>query len=189
MRMFDLRSVFRAILEADDAGALPALRQRVAGEMTRRHRGELDVTLLTQDAMLDAFGNIITVLTLLLAGLGGISLTVAGVGVMNVMLVTVSERTREIGLIKALGASRVQVLQLFLLEAAVLSGLGGVLGLAAAYAVTTALGALYPAFPFTPPWWAATAALTVSLVIGLAFGGWPARRAAALDPVVALNRR
>ena len=157
--------------------------------MTRRHRGELDVTLLTQDAMLEAFGNVITVLTLLLAGLGGISLMVAGVGVMNVMLVTVAERTREIGLIKALGASRSQVLRLFLLEAALLSGLGGLLGLAAAYAVTSTVGMFYPAFPFTPPWWAAAAALTVSLVIGLLFGGWPARRAAALDPIVALNRR
>jgi putative ABC transport system permease protein len=108
---------------------------------------------------------------------------------MNVMLVTVSERTREIGLIKALGANRSQVLHLFLLEAAMLSGLGGVLGLIAAYAITSTVGVLYPAIPFTPPWWAAVAALTVSMAIGLIFGGWPARRAAALDPIVALNRR
>jgi putative ABC transport system permease protein len=189
MRIFDLRSVFRVIIEAQDAGDLPALRQRVVQELTARHRGEEDVTVLTQDAMLDAFGNIIGVLTLLLAGLGSISLMVAGIGVMNVMLVTVSERTREIGLLKALGASRVQVLECFLAEAALLASLGGIVGLAVAYALTIVLGVLYPAFPFTPPAWAAVAALTVSLVIGLVFGGWPARRASMLDPVAALNRR
>jgi putative ABC transport system permease protein len=189
MRMFDLRSVFRVVIEAEDAGALPVLRRRVVQELTSRHRGEEDVTVLTQDAMLDAFGNIIAVLTLLLAGLGGISLTVAGIGVMNVMLVTVSERTREIGLIKALGGSRQQVLGCFLAEAALLAGLGGIVGLVVAYAITMVLGVLYPAFPFTPPAWAAVAALTVSMSIGLAFGGWPARRASMLDPVAALNRR
>jgi putative ABC transport system permease protein len=189
MQMFDLRSVFRVVVEASDAADLPALGDRAVREITRRHRGENDVTVITQDALLESFGNIVAVLTLLLAGLGGISLGVAGIGVMNVMLVTVSERTREIGLIKALGASHGQVLGLFLMEAALLTGLGGLLGLAVAYAVTSICALLFPAFPFTPPIWAAAAALALSMAIGLAFGGWPARRAASLDPVVALNRR
>lgn len=189
MRMFDLSSVFRVILEADDPGALAALEPMVEVEVRKRHRGELDVTLLTQDAMLDAFGNIITVLTLLLTGLAAVSLVVAGVGVMNVMLVTVAERTREIGLMKALGASRGQVLRLFLLEAAVLAGAGGACGLLVAYGLAAAFQAIYPSFPITPPMWAAVAVLGLSMLIGLVFGGWPAHRGASLDPVVALNRR
>ena len=108
---------------------------------------------------------------------------------MNVMLVSVSERTREIGLLKALGATPSQVLSVFLAEAAMLSTSGGVLGLVVAWAATLVFESVYPSFPVVPPTWAVASALTLSIAVGLAFGALPARRAARLDPVVALSRR
>ena len=130
-----------------------------------------------------------SILTAALAGIAGVSLTVAGVGIMNVMLVSVSERTREVGLLKALGASRGQILRAFLVEAALLSTAGGVLGLLAGWGGTALLRLLYPGFPVEPPLWAVVAALAVSVSVGLVFGVLPARRAARLDPIVALARR
>ena len=135
------------------------------------------------------FGKVLGILTAALAGIAAVSLTVAGVGIMNVMLVSVSERTREVGLLKALGASGGQVLRLFLVEAALLSTAGGALGLLAGWLGTLAIRALYPDFPVAPPAWAVAAALAVSVSVGLVFGVLPARRAARLDPVVALARR
>jgi putative ABC transport system permease protein len=117
---------------------------------------------------------------------------VAGIGIMNVMLVSASERTREIGLLKALGATQPQVLGVFLLEAAILStagGLLGLLGLGAGVLLGAAFEHFVPEFPVQPPWWAVVLAIAVSVSVGLAFGILPARRAARLDPIAALARR
>jgi putative ABC transport system permease protein len=189
MRMFNTTTLFRVLIEARSHRDLDTLRQAVIAVLKERHSGEEDVTVLTQDAMLSSFGNILTLLTSLLAGIGAISLTVAGVGVMNVMLVSVSERTREIGLLKALGATARQVLVLFLLEATLLAAAGGAVGIIIAWTVTTVFTALYPSFPVQPPAWAVGSALAVSAGVGVGFGAWPARRAAGLDPIVALSKR
>jgi len=148
-----------------------------------------DVTVLTQDSVLSTFTRILAILTAVLAGIAAISLTVAGVGIMNVMLVSVSERTREIGLLKAIGASRRQVMAVFLVEAAILSTAGGLVGLATALAIARLAGALYPTFPIEAPRWAIVAAILVSISVGMIFGALPARRASRLDPVAALARR
>ncbi len=124
-----------------------------------------------------------------LGGIAAISLAVAGVGIMNVMLVSVSERTREVGLLKALGAGRRQILALFLTEAVLISSAGGLLGLALGWGAVRVLVAVYPALPATPPVWAVVAALVLSVVVGAAFGVLPARRATRLDPVAALGGR
>jgi putative ABC transport system permease protein len=108
---------------------------------------------------------------------------------MNVMLVSVAERTREIGLLKAIGATAPQVLTLVLLESALIALAGGALGAATAWAATAAFGWFYPAFPITPPAWALASAIGIALVVGAGFGFWPARRAARLDPITALTRR
>ena len=139
--------------------------------------------------MLAGFGKILAVLTAALVGITAISLSVAGIGVMNVMLVSVSERVREIGLLKALGASTGQVLVAFLAEASVLSTLGGLTGLASGLAAVRVLRAFYPSFPAQPPVWAVAGALTVSALVGIAFGLLPARRASRMDPVAALSGR
>jgi putative ABC transport system permease protein len=108
---------------------------------------------------------------------------------MNVMLVSVSERTREVGLLKAVGVSRSQIVWVFLLEAALISTAGGLLGLAAGIGAGELIQHLLPDFPATPPMWAVVAALAVSVSVGLLFGSLPARRAAGLDPVEALMGR
>jgi len=128
-------------------------------------------------------------LTLLLAGIAAISLTVAGIGIMNVMLVSVSERTPEIGLLKALGAAPRQILALFVVEAVLLSGLGGLLGLALGQAAVWTLVQSVPALPAAAPPWAVAAALATALTVGVVFGLIPARKAMRLDPVAALGAR
>ncbi len=130
---------------------------------------------------------ILRMLTAVVVGIAAISLSVAGIGIMNVMLVSVSERTAEIGLLRALGASRRQILTLFLAEAVILSSAGGLAGLAAGYALDRAFIEIYPAFPMHAPLWAVTAATLLSLLVGVVFGLIPARRAARLDPVAALG--
>jgi putative ABC transport system permease protein len=189
LRMFDRRSVFRVLCEARSARDVEAAKSAILAVLKDRHGGQEDVTVLTQDAVMKTFGKILAILTAALAGIAAVSLTVAGVGIMNVMLVSVSERTREVGLLKALGASRGQVLRAFLVEAALLSTAGGVLGLLAGWGGTLLLRGLYPDFPVQPPAWAVAAALAVSVGVGLVAGVLPARRAARLEPIVALARR
>ena len=157
--------------------------------LKERHDDEEDVTVLTQDSVLGAFNRILGALTLALAGIAAISLSVAGIGIMNVMLVSVSERTPEVGLLKALGAPPREILKVFLVEAVLLSAAGGVLGLLIGYAGSGVLGQAFPALPARPPAWAVFAALAVSLLSGAVFGVLPARRAARLDPVIALAGR
>jgi putative ABC transport system permease protein len=128
-------------------------------------------------------------LTLVLAAIAGISLGVAGIGIMNVMLVSVSERTREIGLMKAIGATTGQILGLILVEATILSATGGALGLGIGMTGARLLRHFYPVFPATPPDWAVAAAIIVSIAVGIVFGLVPARRATRLDPITALARR
>jgi len=124
-----------------------------------------------------------------LAGIASISLIVAGVLIMNVMLVAVSQRTREVGLLKALGATHRQIIALFLTEAAFLAVFGGLSGLGLGYLATFGLRALYPEYIYMPPVWAAVGAFLVAIACGLFFGIWPARKAAALDPIMALAGR
>jgi putative ABC transport system permease protein len=189
MRAFNRRSLFRVMIEVRSHQGIDAVCREVTAVLTERHGGEEDVTVLTQDAVLATFNQILAVLTAVLVGIAAISLTVAGIGIMNVMLVSVSERTREIGLLKAVGVTGAQILQVFLLEAAMLSTAGGLLGLIVGVGAGQIFRRFVPEFPVQPPIWAVFAALLVSTSVGLAFGGLPARRAARLDPIEALMRK
>jgi putative ABC transport system permease protein len=189
MRMFNLSGITQIMVEVRAHEEIEAARAGIVSLLKERHDGYEDVTIVTQDAVLASFGNILTVLTAALGGIAAISLSVAGIGIMNVMLVSVSERTREIGLMKAVGVTRAQVLAVFLVEAAILSTAGGALGVAVGLSGVHALGALYPSFPVSPPEGAVLGASVVSVAVGLVFGALPARRAAALDPVQALAPR
>lgn len=189
MKMFNRRSVFRMLIEVASHEEMDAARSAVLSLIKERHEGEEDITVLTQDALLSTFGKILDALTAALSGIAAISLSVAGILIMNVMLVSVSERTREIGLLKAVGAGSPQVLAVFLAEAALLSTAGGVAGLAAGIGAARLVSVAYPGFTASAPPWAVAAALGVSLSVGLLFGAFPARRAARLDPVSALSRR
>jgi len=161
--------------------------ERVIALMAERH-GEEDVTVLTQDSVVGAISGILKALNLAVAAIAGISLAVAGIGILNVMLVSVSERTGEVGLLKALGAGRRQVLAVFLVEATILSTAGGLVGLGAGYGLALTMARLFPALPTSPPAWAVVAALALAVGVGMTFGLLPARRAARLDPVDALRK-
>lgn len=188
MRIFNRSSLFRVLIDVRVRGEMNAARDDVLALLTDRHRAD-DVTVITQDALLSAFSAILNALTLALAGIASVSLVVAGVGIMNVMLVSVTERRAEIGLLKAVGAADRQVLTAFLAEAVLLSATGGVVGILLGAAAVRGFVSFYPSFPATPPGWAIAAAVAVSLLVGVVFGVWPARRATRLDPVTALVRR
>ncbi len=188
MRMFNRPSLFRILVDVPSQSDMTAVKGRILELMSERHRAD-DITVFTQDAMLAAFSSIMNALTLALAAIASVSLVVAGVGIMNVMLVSVAERRAEVGLLKALGARDRQVLSAFLAEATVLSVIGGLIGLAAGFAAIVVFRRVYPSFPAMPPGWAIAAALAMSVLVGVVFGVWPARRATRLDPVLALARR
>ena len=188
MQLFNRHSLFRILIQGSSHADLDILKEKVVALLTERH-GEEDVTAITQDAMLDTFSAILGALTLALGAIAAISLTVAGIGIMNVMLVAVSERTSEVGLLKSLGAARPQILLVFLAEAAILSTLGGLLGMAVGFALVRVLVELLPALPARPPDWAVAASLLVSVTTGVVFGVLPARKATRLDPVAALAKR
>ncbi len=187
MRLFNRSSLFRILVKLDPLADFAQARRAIAELLRRRHDGEEDFTLITQDAVMSAFSQVFAALTAALAGIAAVSLGVAGIGIMNVMLVSVSERTAEIGLLKAVGALPRQILLAFLVEAALLSLLGGLLGLAVAVAAVELLETVVPALDATPPAWAVAAAVVTSLGVGSLFGVLPARQATRLDPVAALH--
>ena len=187
--MFNSNTLFRILVEAHGRESIEAAKTQVAEIIRLRHEGEQDVTVITQDAVLATFDRLLGALTLGVAGIAAISLAVAGILVMNVMLVSVSQRTAEIGLLKALGATGGGIRLIFLTEAIMLSLTGAVAGYGLGLLAAALIRLLYPAFPAYPPDWAVLAGLATALVTGILFGVLPARRAAQLDPVQALARR
>lgn len=187
--LFDSHSLFRILIEAHSESAMHRAVDEVRRIIQARHEGEDDITVITQDSVVNTFDKILSALTYTVAGIASVSLAVAGVLVMNVMLVSVSQRTAEIGLLKALGARRAELQALFLTEAALLSLAGALAGNLLGNAGIAALGWWYPNFPLHLPAWAWTASLAVALATGLGFGVLPARKAAGLNPVTALGRR
>lgn len=151
-----------------------------------RH-GREDFTITTQQQMLDVLGSVLNVLTFAVGALGGISLLVGGVGILTIMIIAVTERTGEIGLLRALGAHRRQVLYLFLGEAVILAAAGGLAGLAIGIGGGQLLHYFVPALPVHVSWLYVTAAEAIAVIIGVASGVYPARRAARMDPVEALR--
>lgn len=188
-QLFNTQTLFRVLVEARNREVIEKAKRNVVDILRERHDGEEDVTVITQDSVLATFDRIFTALTFTVGGIAGISLLVAGILIMNIMLVSVTQRTTEIGLLKAIGASSRQVMSLFLLEAILLSLLGAILGLLIGQGGSWLVGHLYPILPLGAPAWALTAALGVALLTGVVFGVLPARRAAQLDPVQALARR
>ena len=187
--LLNTEGLFRILVEAREPESIPRLKAFILDTIAGRHYGEEDITIVTQDSVLATFERILGALTLSVAGIAAISLIVAGILIMNVMLMAVAQRTGEIGLCKAIGASRRQIMVLLVTEALLLSAVGGLLGLAIGLAGSRLARSLYPELSAGPPSWAMVAALGTALATGLIFSLLPARRAARLDPIQALGRR
>ena len=187
--LFNRSSLFRVLVESTSSEGMEQTRQAILDIIRVRHEGEDDITVITHDAVLTTFDRIFKALTLSVAGIAAISLVVAGIMIMNVMLVAVSNRRAEIGLLKALGASRRQILGLFLTESTILSSIGAAIGLLLALLGMRLAAFLFPEFPLHLAPWSSTIALGVALITGIIFGVLPARRAADLEPAFALARR
>jgi putative ABC transport system permease protein len=186
-QLFNTESLFRILLQARDRDSVEPLKQLVNTTLSRRHHGKEDFTVITQQAVLSTFDDIFISLGYAVTGIAAISLAVAGVLIMNVMLIAVSQRQQEIGLLKALGGSALRIRWLFMIDALLLSLSGALLGLFSGYVFLLVLRHLYPEFPLNIPAWSVSAALLVALSTGLLFGTLPASRAARLDPVQALR--
>jgi len=187
--LFDTTSLFRVLIEARSARHIERAKTAAREIIQQRHDGEDDVTIISQDALLQTFDDILRAMTYAVGGIAAISLGVAGILIMNVMLVAVSQRVAEIGLMKALGTPASQVLRVFLVEAMLLATAGATIGVLIGSGGILAMRHLLPAFPVAAPLWAAPAAVVVAVLTGLLFGALPARRAASLDPVQALSGR
>jgi putative ABC transport system permease protein len=158
----------------------------------RRQRGlkynqEDDFDLQTANRIIEQFDSIVAYIGLFAIAISSVGLLVGGIGVMNIMLVSVTERTREIGIRKAIGARKVDIVRQFLFEAMTLTFLGGLLGTIVAVAISYIIKLLVPTLPAAVPPWAVISGLVVSTSIGLVFGVWPARKAANLDPIECLR--
>jgi putative ABC transport system permease protein len=178
--LMEINVSYRPSSDANDVKKL------ISQRLIERH-GREDFTLISQEEALEVLGSVLNVLTFAVAALGGISLLVGAVGILTIMTMAVTERTAEIGLLRALGARENQVLMLFLGEAIMLSALGGIMGLLIGVGIAQGLHLLIPALPVHTPWLYAVLAELTAVTIGLAAGVAPAMRAARLDPVEALH--
>ncbi|HSK96767.1 MAG TPA: ABC transporter permease [Euzebyales bacterium] len=185
-RLFGIRTIDTLFVRAEDRADLDGVRATIEQVLSERFEPD-EFSILSQDEILGVAGQILDTLTLVLAAIAGISLLVGGIGVSNIMLVSVSERTREIGLRKALGARTREITRQFLVEAIVLCGIGGLLGAALGVGLSVAADRFTPV-PALVTWWSVALAFGVSVLVGVVFGVFPARRAGRLDPVVALRR-
>ncbi|MBV7574599.1 ABC transporter permease [Pseudomonas sp. PDM32] len=184
--LFNREGLLRVFVEVHGPSFLERSKRQILAALKERHEGEEDITLISQDSLLSAFDEILTVLTLAVAGIAAISLLVAGILIMNVTWIAVSQRSAEIGLLKAIGVTAAQLRLLFLGEAALLALAGALAGLLLAETLLW-LGRLAFDLPLYAPWWARASAVLLALVTALLFAWLPAARASALEPVAALR--
>jgi putative ABC transport system permease protein len=186
LAMFNRESLMEIDVLYKEGSSADEVSDQIKDILIARHGSE-DFTITTQEKMLDVLGKILNILTLAVGGLGGISLLVGGVGILTIMTIAVNERTNEIGLLRALGSEKNQILGIFLGEAVILASIGGLAGLVLGVGGAWLLGFLVPALPTHISWTYIIAAELLAAGIGLLAGVLPASRAATLNPVDALR--
>lgn len=186
LELFDRESLMEIHLLYKSNAAIASVESAIKRNLIARH-GREDFTIVTQNQMLKSMDSILNILTLAVAALGSISLLVGSVGILTIMTIAVSERISEIGLLRAVGAERRTIFQLFLFEALALSAFGGLCGVALGISVVKILETALPALPVELAWAYIIAAFMVSLLIGMAAGVAPAIKAARLEPLEALR--
>jgi len=185
-RLFGVSAIQGLAVKAPTPDRIGPLSDELVAALQAKYPGE-QFSAVTQDQILGTIGKILSLLTLVLAAIAGISLLVGGVGVSNIMLVGVRERTREIGLRKALGARRSDIMAQMLTESVVLSMFGGVIGTILGAAIAMGISSVTPVPASIEPW-SVVLGIGITAIVGLFFGLYPAMRAAALDPIEALRR-
>lgn len=178
--------IMRIVAQVDDPANVVTVQEDLQRVILENHNGEEDFTVLTQDEMLGLFNQFLDLATVMVSAVAAVSLLVGGIGIMNIMLVTVTERTREIGLRKAVGATRMAILSQFLVEAVIITLVGGLIGLALALGGSAIIALNSPLTPVVT-WKIVLLAVGISSLIGVIFGLWPALRAANKDPIEALR--
>jgi len=186
LELFNREGLVEIDVMYDEGARVEEVVEGIKRLLTARH-GREDFTITTQQQMLDVLGSILNILTFAVGAIGGISLLVGGIGIITIMTISVTERTAEIGLIRALGAKHSQIVSLFLGEAVVLSAIGGIAGLALGIGIGQLLVFAVPALPVHTTWTFVLLAESIAILIGLAAGVLPARHAAKMDPVEALR--
>ena len=184
--LFNRQDLMEIDLLVSNQSVVDTVVARMKSLLIDRHGGEEDFTITTQTGMLETLERVIRIVSLAVVGIGAISLLVGAIGILTMMWISVNERTSEIGLAKAIGATPRQILWLYLAEAAALSTIGGALGLAVGFGLARLIHWIVPALPVHTPIEYVLLALGVSTSAGLLSGILPARRAAAMDPVEAL---
>lgn len=178
--------IFQILAKPANPDNVGAAQAQISANLRKAHGGEEDFRVLRQTETLDLTSQTLNILTRLVAAIAAISLLVGGIGVMNVMIVSVTERTHEIGIRKAVGATNRQILTQFLAEAVILSAVGGIIGVLLAYAIVLYMQLFTAIGPVLPPLYAGLAIL-IALLVGVAFGVAPAIKAARKDPIIALR--
>ncbi|MCL4536428.1 MAG: ABC transporter permease [Nitrospirae bacterium] len=187
MELFDTDRLFNITVKVRKAELVDEAKKEIREILVRRHANKEDFTILSQDEMIAVMGKILNIMTAVLAGIATISLIVGGIGIMNIMLVSVKERTREIGIRKAVGAKNRDVLLQFLAESVILSVIGGIGGIILGIALSVGLHYFFDFLPTHITWWSIVVAFLFSGIIGIFFGVYPARKASLYDPIVALR--
>lgn len=188
MKIFNKTSLFRIVLKTPYGFSIEKEKEKVKEFFKKIHRVE-DVTVISQDSMFSSFSSVMNILSIVLGAIAAISLSVAGLGIMNLMLISIIERKQEIGILRSCGAYKGQVLSLFLKEAVFISSLGGLLGVFLSLISLIIFNKIFPSFPAKPPVWAIISAIFLSISVGTLSGYFPALKASKMDPILALKKR
>ncbi|OGW05084.1 MAG: hypothetical protein A2889_02480 [Nitrospinae bacterium RIFCSPLOWO2_01_FULL_39_10] len=184
--LFDTDKMTEILAEAINAETVDMAKEEVIQLLKKRHDNKEDFSVVTQASLLSTLNTILKVLTYVIGAIAGISLIVGGIGIMNIMLVSVQERTKEIGIRKAIGAQNSDILKQFLFESTIISSFGGVIGILIGAGIAYAIPFFFPVVPVKVSLWSVVLAFSFSAAVGIFFGAFPAQKAAKLNPVEAL---